>query len=94
MARHVSDQAAGRQRHRHGELDESKGSAAVKQTLMKICIENCRALAREACAEAKVRVARYLETGDLADLHPERNSPAEQGTIASGAVRVIKPPVT
>jgi hypothetical protein len=44
--------------------------------------ENYRALAREAYAEAKVLVARYLETGDLADLFPERNSPVEQGTGA------------
>jgi hypothetical protein len=31
-----------------------------------------RARAAEAYAESKVRVARYLETGDLADLFPER----------------------
>jgi hypothetical protein len=44
--------------------------------------ENRRALAAEAYAEAKVRVARYLETGDLADLFPERNSPVDQGAAA------------
>jgi hypothetical protein len=66
----------------------------TKEEFIKFSIQNCRALAREACAEAKVRVARYLETGDLADLHPERNPPAEQRAIASGAVRVMKPPVT
>jgi len=40
-------------------------------------IENRRALAREADAEAGVRVARYLQTGDLADLIPEQNSSAK-----------------
>jgi predicted DNA-binding protein (UPF0251 family) len=50
---------------------------------MKICIDNRRALAIQGYAEAKVAVARYLETGDLADLFPERNSPAEQGPAAS-----------
>jgi hypothetical protein len=33
-----------------------------------------RARAAEAYAVSKVRVARYLETGDLADLFPERSA--------------------
>jgi hypothetical protein len=47
-----------------------------------IAKNNRRALAIEAHAEAKVRVAQCLETGDLADLFPERNSCVEQGAVA------------
>jgi hypothetical protein len=42
-----------------------------RQKFIRASIENRRALVREADAEAKVCVAKYLETGDLADLFPE-----------------------
>ena len=51
-----------------------------KEDFIKFSIQ-CRALAREACAKAKVLVARYLETGDLADLFPEHNSSAEERAL-------------
>jgi hypothetical protein len=52
-------------------VDRNGAPRMTKEEFMKASIENYRALAREAYAEAKVRVARYLETGDLADLFPE-----------------------
>jgi hypothetical protein len=62
----------------------------TKEDFIKFSIQNCRALTREACAEAKVGVARYLETGDLADLVPERSSPMEQGTDAAAPQNVLR----
>jgi hypothetical protein len=44
----------------------------TKEEFIKASVQNCRALVREAYAESKVRVSKYLETGDLADLFPER----------------------
>ena len=44
----------------------------TREQFIKASIENRRARAAEAYAEAKVRVARYFESGDLADLFPER----------------------
>jgi hypothetical protein len=55
--------------------DDRDGGPMTKEEFIRASIVNCRALAREAYAEANVMVARYLETGDLADLFPERNSP-------------------
>ena len=44
----------------------------TKQEFIVYGIENRRTLAIEADKEAKAAVARYFESGDLADLFPER----------------------
>jgi hypothetical protein len=44
----------------------------TKEEFIKAQIAGCRAVAREAYAEAQVAVERYLNTGDLADLFPRK----------------------
>jgi hypothetical protein len=54
------------------ELSAPDFQPLTREQFIKASIENRRARAAEAYAEAKVRVARYLETGDFADLFPEQ----------------------